>query len=187
MSPQLSMVGKPPAAEVPARLPLKKYPHLRRLVNEIEFICSNCSSGTERVYITFKEARREPLVAPPDPCTRFVVLCPMCQCAPESGAGGRIQRGMLDLLQFPIDYRKPQRSKAAAISSLSGDDGMDLLGDTGENYATAADILEEEEKAAPRRKPKLSGAGTKKKVTDLNTGAPKSVRKRKATAKKKKS
>ena len=51
-------------------LPTNKYPHLKDLVNEVDFVCSTCSSAEGApVYHTFWEAHKEPL--PPNPAGKI--------------------------------------------------------------------------------------------------------------------
>ena len=119
-----ALPGLRQSPDIPSKLPTKQYPHLKELINEVEFKCGNCTSATGApVYRTFKEAYRSPLSGPGEATTRFLLLCPICMTTPKEGCGGRLMEGIVDLLSFPKGYKAPKHeSVATGRPALSFDD-----------------------------------------------------------------
>lgn len=140
----------PTAAPIRAKLPTKQYPHLKSVINELDFACQTCSSAMgQTVHVNFMDAVKDPIRGPEDYSTVFALLCPDCRTAPQDGP--YITMGMIDLLMVPANYKRPARS----ISNRNETGlGMDEEGDE--------DVQQQE--VAEKRTPRLQ----KKKTSDLN-------------------
>ena len=105
-------------------LPTNKYPHLKDLVNEVDFVCSTCSSAEGApVYHTFWEAHKEPLGGPGKYTTKYSVYCPTCRTVPTDS--DFIQNGLVDLLTVPRGYKRPPRPNNAAGQDVAFEDPED--------------------------------------------------------------
>ncbi len=94
------------AGSIMSLLPDRQYPHLRKIIHEVGYICGNCSAAEGyRVYRTFAESKVDPLNGPGQYTTRYMVRCPDCQTIPIDG--DFVNHGIIDLLQVPKDYKKP--------------------------------------------------------------------------------
>ena len=82
---------------IPAKLPTRAFPHLRHLIEELDFKCSSCSSAYGvPVWRTFREAVKDPISGEAGGITRFLLQCPECHTVPS--AGPYIENGVVDLL-----------------------------------------------------------------------------------------
>ncbi len=141
----------PQSAPVRAVLPTKAYPHLRQVVEELDFACATCSSAFgQPVWVSFLDARKEPVRGPQHYTTSFVLLCPECNTVPMDGPF--IENGMIDLLQVPKTYKRPRRSTAGRSES-----GLEMEAE-GPEEVEAVDVPEKRQRTLK----------TKKKVTDLS-------------------
>jgi hypothetical protein len=122
--PRANEVGKP-RASIQVKIPTKAHPHLKRLVHELDFACSTCSSAYQQpTYRTFYECWEAgallPINGPGNTFSRFGLLCPECNTAPEQGPF--IENGIIDLLTVPPNYKRPERPTGSGTSLFEDED-----------------------------------------------------------------
>jgi hypothetical protein len=149
--PRANEVGRPMAA-IRVKLPTKAYPHLKKLVHELDFPCSTCSSAYQQpIYRTFMECYEagtlQPINGPGNTFTRFGLLCPECYTSPEEGPF--IQNGIIDLMTIPQTYKRPKRLTGIEKDSLFEEE-------------------DDEDLSAPVIKIPKAPTGPVKKMSDLN-------------------
>ena len=137
------------SSPIRAKLPTKQYPHLKKLIFELDFACSTCSSAKgQPIYRTIAEVLQsgagQPISGPANFTTRWGLLCPECMTAPAEGAF--IMNGIIDLLEVPHGYKRPERP------SVSDDQNL----------------FEADEEEAPVLKSQPSIARQPKKTSDLH-------------------
>jgi hypothetical protein len=173
VTPQASSTNEdyPVSSPIPAILPTKQYPHLPRLLREIDYICANCSSAEgQQVYRTLQESagNLQPISGPMGVTksgklrqmyTRFGVLCPKCRTAPEDTDMPFFSKGIVDLLACPPEYRRPPRPKGQTVAALSTEEEDDAQESGPADYTTARE--QKAPKAGKRKK------GPQKKKSEL--------------------
>ncbi len=113
------------SAPIRAKLPTKAYPHLKQLIHECDFACSTCSSAKgQPIYRTVAEVLQagchQPINGPGNTFSRFGLLCPECFTAPSEGPF--IQNGIIDLLQVPKTYKRPDRPTVTSDENMFEDE-----------------------------------------------------------------
>jgi hypothetical protein len=119
--------GVPAVSPVRSILPTSQYPHLKRIVHELDYMCASCSSasGGGEVWKTFMESERSPISGPGISskkgmvATTFLLLCPECRTVPTGGPF--IESGIINLLNVPADYKRPPRPSSTVEDSLVTD------------------------------------------------------------------
>lgn len=144
-------------------LPTKQYPHLKQLVHEVDFVCSNCSSAEgSPVYHTFWDAHKEPLGGPGKYTTMYTVYCPTCRTTPTDA--DFIQNGIIDLLNVPKGYKRPPRPSNTAGQDIGFEEDEDPVISASEPKATKAKV--------PTAAAKAKKARLKAKKLKAKLGAP---------------
>jgi len=141
--PRLNM---PQVRPTPMVVPTRDYPHLKRLMKEVDFACATCSSAMgQPVYHTLEEAVKEPVSGVPTKqgtgivgpkgmvATRFLVLCPECRTVPENNP--LMPGGYCDLMDIDPGYIRPFRPQG------DGGDGVTYDGDDDEPKAAVVSNL----------------------------------------------
>ena len=118
--PQLQVIpGRWFVARQTIQLPTRQYPHLPRILNEVDFHCKCCSEAEGRtVYRTLAECQNSLLPLGGDyrgRTTRFSVFCPSCRCAPGPDADTQfMENGIIDLARVPKNYTRPSRGNGVS-------------------------------------------------------------------------
>lgn len=126
MSPQASKSVSELKALVPVKiiLPTKKYPWMMDVLHEIEYPCSNCTAAAgHQVFRKASESYLDPINGAGIYSTRLGVYCPDCklQCVDY----GFIQRGILDLMTVPPNFKAPTRAADPKAGGIFGDEDLD--------------------------------------------------------------
>jgi hypothetical protein len=142
------------------KLPTIQYPYLKKLIFELDFACSTCSSAKgQPTYRTVAEVLSagmgDPINGPGKYFTRYVLKCPECLTIPEEGPF--IMHGIIDLLSIPAGYKRPDRGAGSADNNLFEDEGED---------ANASVLRQPEEPSIAL--PKARSRGPVKKVSELH-------------------
>ncbi len=171
MSPKQDVRRYSPAVTQGVLLPSNKYPWLKDLVNEVDFVCSTCSSAEgSPVYHTFWEAHKEPLGGPGKYTTSYSVYCPTCRTVPTDS--DFIHNGLVDLMTVPRGYKRPPRPNNAAGQDVSFEDAED--DDTAVIDAAPVKVAPEPKKAkVATAAAKAKKARLKAKKAKAKLGAPK--------------
>lgn len=108
----------PVVAPMRVLLPTNKYPHLKDLIFELDYVCSTCTSGAgAAVYRTLAESRLDPAGGPGQYDTRVLIQCPVCKTVPEDGPYFEA-KGIVDLLTVPKEYKRPPRPASDTESGI---------------------------------------------------------------------
>jgi hypothetical protein len=113
------------SSPIRAKLPTKQYPHLKTLIHECDFACSTCSSAKgQPTYRTVAEVLQsgagQPISGPGNFISRWGLLCPECMTAPAEGPF--IMNGIIDLLEVPKSYKRPERPTVSNDQNLFEED-----------------------------------------------------------------
>ena len=92
--------------------------------------------------------------------TRFGVLCPVCRTMPEDTDMNGFSKGIVDLLAFPIDYKRPERPTAS--TSVRGvqteeDEELEVGEVTTHREQKAAKVVPAKKRGYQKKKSDLKG------------------------------
>src|SRR5665213_1034800 len=130
--PQRNEMGVPQSAKTPMVIPTREFPHFERLMDEIDYKCTECTNLNQGVdvYHTLNESSLSPISGVCIPgrkgigskgiiATRFLVMCPKTQFVPVNSP--LFERAVCDLERFTAAFKKPDRG-VRGRSGVSFDD-----------------------------------------------------------------